>query len=243
MAKDITPELMQKYFEAEKLGKLSLDFPGCSRLSTINVDLPILFRHITDSKFFEYAINPRDVESIAVYGSVLHKHFPKKRKEIRGKKYILFGPEVVKKVYEEREIPSDLDVMVITKEGFTEDKVIIPERKPIVNEYGYVEAILSDGKSGITTKRPDINEYGYIEGFVKGGDLDLHITYRSVEQFLEGLGKGDELSESVIGYGIPIIGQERFSGIVKDIQSPKREALHQVEWNEDLEGKLQGKIL
>jgi len=60
---------------------------------------------------------------------------------------------------------------------------------------------------------------------------------------LTGLGDGDELSESVLKYGLPIIGQNKFAEIIKNITSPKRGPLHKIEWEENFEGRLEGKII
>lgn len=237
MEKDITPELMKIYFESGKLGTLVETIPGCG---IVTVDLSQLFKHATGLKFFEFQTSPENIEVMAVYGSTLYNHFPTEEQvPITKRKYLLWGPKetVVKTIQKPRHFPNDFDVMVITKEGFSDDKVIIPKRHLKGDGYGSWEVI---DFTAVGTKRNVSDGYGYFE--VKG-DANLHITYRSVEQFLAGLGKGDELSESVVRYGIPLIGQGRFSEIVKDITSPRREATHRVEWDEDLEGKLQGKIL
>ena len=234
MTKDITPELMKKYFESGKLGKLSVQIPDCG---TISADLTQLYRHATGLKFFEYQTSPKNIEAMAVYGSVLYKHFPQETMTKTKKIWVLFGPEVQKEITKPREMPKDFDVMVITREGLTDDKIIVPKKKLVDTGYGYVESTIP---TAVETKELVAYNYGYIE--VRGGS-NLHIVYRSVEQLLSGLGKEDTVSESVVRCGIPIIGQNRFGEIVQDVASPKRETLHQIEWNEDLEGILQGKIL
>ncbi len=237
MDKDITPKLMQRYYESNRLGTLRETIPECG---IVSVDLSQLFRHATDLKFFEAQTRPEDIEAMAVYGSTLYKHFPiEKQVQVTKKRYWLWGPEetVVKTLRKERKFPKDFDVMVITKQGFTNEKVIIPKRHFDSDGYGSWEVIDS---AAVETKTKVSDGYGHYE--VRGG-ANLHITYRSVEQFLNGLGKGDELSDSVVRYGIPLIGAERFGNIISEVTLPKRETHHSVEWDEDLEGRLQGKLL
>jgi len=234
MTKDITPELMKKYFESGKLGRLSVQIPNCG---TILGDLTQLYRHATGLQFFEYQTSLENIEAMAVYGSVLYKHFPQETTTKTRKKGVLFGPEIQEEVTKPRKMPNDFDIMVITKKSLTDDKIIVPKKKLVDTGYGYIESTIP---TAVETKELVCDGYGYIE--VRGG-LNLHITYRSIEQLLNGLGQGDTISESVVRYGIPIIGKKRFSEVLKDVSSPKREVLHRVEWSEDLEGKLQGKIL
>lgn len=234
MAKDITLELMKKYFESGKLGRLSVQIPNCG---TISADLIQLYRHATGLKFFEYQTSPENIEAMAVYGSVLHKHFPQETNTRTRKKWVLFGPEIQEEVTKPRKMPNDFDVMVITREGLTDDKIIVPKKKLVDTGCGYIESTIP---TAVETKELVCDGYGYIE--VRGGS-NLHITYRSIEQLLDGLGQEDTVSESVVRYGIPIIGEGKFSEVLREVSSPKREALHHVEWSEDLEGKLQGKIL
>ena len=236
MSRDITPELLKKYFEAGKLGRLSVEIPQCG---TISANLNQLYRHGTGLQFFEYQTSPEEIEAITVYGSVLFKHFSTEKGIRAKKKYVLFGPEVKEEVSKPRRMPDDFDVMVITREGLTDDKIIVPKKKLVDTGYGYVESTIP---TAVETKElvTGAGGYGYVE--VRGGS-NLHITYRSVEQLLKGLGQGDTVSESVVRYGVPIIGENRFAQIVQKVTSPKREQLHRVEWKEDLEGRLQGEIL
>ncbi len=234
MSRDITLQLMQRYFEAGKLGRLSVEIPQCG---TISADLDHVFRHGTGLQSFEYQTSPQNIEAIVVYGSVLFKHFPLEKVVTTRKELVFFGPEIREELTKPRSMPNDFDMMIITREGLTDDKVIVP-RKKLVNtrygtRYGSVETTIP---TAVETRRPG---YGYIEV----GGSNLHITYRSVEQLLSGLGKGDTVSESVVRYGIPVIGQNRFREIIRNVTSPKREAQHFVEWEEDLDGRLQGRIL
>src|SRR3989344_199705 len=264
MSKDITPQLFQRYFEAGKLGSLKIEIPECYRCTEMKVNLDELFRHSTSIKFFEYQTRPKDIVSMCIFGSTLYKHFLIGEREIEEKilkkptiqeeeksflsriisrlLYKIFNNdnealEVVNRAYKVREAPEDFDVMVVTKEGLTADKLIIPQTRTEGDNYGSWQVI---DHSAVETKKLIPNEYGYVE--VRGGK-ELHIVYRSVEQLLNGIGKGDTVSESVVRYGIPIIGQRSFEDVIQGVTMPKREPLHQIEWTEDLEGKLQGKIL
>lgn len=243
----ISVETAQKLLESKRLGQLQVKIPATAKIS---IDLETLLSFATDSSSFGHQTRTTKVEAICLYGSTLYKHFEETRTiEERRRRYILFGPEQVsKKTLVLRRKPKDTDVMVITREGLTEDKVIVPVRRQVphryglFNEYGYIETI-SDGGSGVTTKDPDVDFYGHIEGYVPGADLDLHITYRSIQQLLSGLGHGDELSESVVRYGVPIFGRDRFESIIEGVQSPTRSALHSIEWSEDSEGKLTANLI
>lgn len=252
MNRDITPKLMQKYFEAGRLENLSQKIPGCGTIST---DLTKLFKHASGAEFFDYQISPENIEAIVVYGSALFRHFPPKKNVITKKKYLFFGPEVEEEVTEPRRMPNDLDVLLITKKNLTDDKVIVPKKTrkgdynsdKIITPKKHVEGNSYDGcmevidETSVRTEEPVFDSYGYA-GSCEGG-INLHITYRSVDQFLNGLGKGDFVSESVMKYGLPIIGQKRFDQIVKNVKSSERKPLHSVEWSESSSGKLQGKIV
>jgi len=228
---DPTPKSLEKYFENRLLGKLNVDIPGCGLISA---DLNYLYRDGTNLPSFEEQTKPENIEAIVVYGSVLYKHFPPKTIIEKRKKYHLFGPEVRKEIIQRREMPGDFDIMILMRRGLTVDKVIIPKPKSPNNSY--VESAAQVTK----TRWDNGGSYGsYIE--TKSG-ANLHVTYRSVQQLLNGLGNGDTVSESVVRYGLPIVGRERFAEIVRNITSPQREPLHRVMWREDLKGKLQGWI-
>ena len=232
---------MQKYYDSEKLGTLVESIPECGEVS---VDLSQLFKHATGLKFLKHLITPENIESMCVYGSVLYKHFPNEKQIIhKTKKYMFFGPEkqFIKTIKKSRKLPNDFDVMVITKQGFTEDKVITPI-KHLESDFAFGYSLDYEviDFTAVETKKMVPTSYGYSEDI---GGANLHITYRSAEQFLTGLGDGDELSESVLKYGLPIIGQNKFAEIIKNITSPKRGPLHKIEWEENFEGRLEGKII
>jgi hypothetical protein len=60
---------------------------------------------------------------------------------------------------------------------------------------------------------------------------------------LNGLGKGDTVSESVIRYGVPILGIGEFTELTsRAAEIVRRNATKAVSWNEDPEGKLQAVV-
>jgi len=233
--REVSLKLLEKYFEANRLGSIVIKIPD---IGEVSVDLQQLFRYTTGLEFFEFQTRPDNIMAICVYGSVLYKHFEEVEHKVeRRKKYLLFGHEQIStREVTKRRMPNDVDVMVITKDGLTDDKFIIPKRRVIGDSYGSREVI---EHAAVDTRRLVPDDYGYIE--VRGG-ANLHITYRSVEQFLAGIGNGDKLSESVIKYGIPIAGQRYFDQLMRKVTSHKREARHSIGWYEDLEGKLHGRI-
>lgn len=212
-----------------RLGDLKIEIPDTA---VINVNLTRLFRHAINLKGYEEQTSPPNIVAICVYGSSLYKHFEEtKITEQRRKKWLLFGPDEITRRQETiRKKPRDLDVMVITKTGLTPDKVVIPKRTRIKHRYGFIEQ--SDGASGVKISVP-YYRYGYFERYIFDGHLDLHITYRSIDQFKAGIGHGDTLSESVFAYGLPLLGSERFKELMGDIRGYERKPLHQIKWVQD----------
>ncbi|MBI5065650.1 hypothetical protein HZA97_05420 [Candidatus Woesearchaeota archaeon] len=228
---NLTPEVFQKYLESKRLGILHIDIPDCdlskrfAETLPLNIFLEYLFKEATGFKFFEQKTKPENIEAICVYGSVLYKHFPRKTGVRKRKKWFL-GKEIQEEVLLPRKKPNDLDVMVITKEGFTEEKVIIPSEQV---------------KTGVISNVQYDDGYGYYE---VRNNHNLHITYRSMAQFLSGIGNGDTLSESVFRYGVPIVGSERFEELTDtSYDRIKRAPQHEIEWHENTEGILWGKII
>jgi len=98
-----------------------------------------------------------------VYGSTLYKNFPIEEKiPVTKRKYLLWGPKetVIKTIKKPRHFPNDFDVMVITRQGFIDDKVIIPKRHSGRGNYGPWEVI---DFTAVETKRKVSDGYGYFE--------------------------------------------------------------------------------
>lgn len=266
---DVTPQEFLEFFTYKKLGKVEVNIPDCSkrrRIQRISMDLESLFEHATDAECVNptlldipddmdsicsylkrssasrriYAkINPSDIECICAYGSVLYKNFPK----IEKKRLFFFSEEVNKS-------PSDFDIMVITRNDVKEEKII----RTVKRTEEYTVEVSSGGDhymdpvtTGYITKTRTVFKGPVLKFRKKGygamGGADLHILYYSLDRFLRGVKEGDEISESVVRYGIPLVGAKRFDEIVKDIKNLKREALHRVELVEDENGWLQGEII
>ena len=276
MISDVTSQLFKSYFEKDKLGKLSIDFvfgketkfpsrniqePPQIRIQRgeVSVDLSKVFRSITGYEAFSYTIDPANIESICIHGSTLYNHFPFKREEYKSKRFHFFGPERVRQVYEHRDTPHEVDLMILLKEGLTGDKVIVPERTRNGNRVDQ-KTVISEGKTRKVMLDPLDLMYGAyvyeVDGAVAKIDVSattfpgyrdertmpLHLAYRSIDQFIEGIGKGDFLSEEVTQYGIALIGNGNFKEIVANIKSIERKPFHNVIWSEDLNGNLNGKV-
>jgi len=234
MTNDITPKLMQDYSESNKLGFIKSKIPIQPNedepdilMGSVELDLSKLYDIIKPN---HKKGDEASIISVCVFGSVLYKHFDSPYSEI----------------------PHDLDLMCIL--AYSDDKnIVIPERvvKPKTRKeasgYGYNEVIESSVVYTTTPTKVYSTFLDYFFGTSKyesvDGAIPLHVSYRSVNQLINGLGRGDTLSESVVAYGILIIGQKRFAEIIKDIKSPERKPLHSVAWKVDLEGRLQGEIL
>jgi len=235
MTNDITPKLMQEYSKSDKLGFIRSKIPikpdeyePDVLMGIVKLDLSKLYGII---KTNHKNIDEASVISVCVFGNVLYKHFNSPYSEM----------------------PHDLDLMCIL--AYSDDKgIVIPERvvKPKIRKehigYGGYEKIIES--SAVYTTTPTRIYRTFLDYFLDtskyesmGGAIPLHVSYRSINQLINGLGRGDTLSESVVAYGIPIIGQKRFAEIIKDVKSPERKPLHSFAWQLDLEGRLQGKIL
>lgn len=267
--KDIIPNMFYQYYESKKLGYLRVhyDIPimfyryyksgkfGFVR-SDLYLDLNALCTDGMKINSFEQQTAPENVEVICVFGSILYKNFPRKEK-IKRKKWFFFGPWIEREFLRPQKDPNDFDALFILKEGLTQHKIILPRHTSFGTKHwrGFerTERRLNPKTS---SEEGLYGSYGVID-YAPFGDLpelkrdrssflhakSLHITYRSLEQFLNGIGNGDEISESIIEYGLPLFGKERFYEIIQNIKIPERRALHSIEWSKDKEGKLEGRII
>ena len=230
----ITIDTLQKYYNDKDLGRLTADAPVFDAEFFINLD--IFFRSIIGLKMYEPAINPQNIESVCIYGSVLYKHFPPKIEEKVTK---FLGFVINKEKRKVQDYPNDFDIAVILKEGISPDKVIITKR----HESDSSDIVLP---SGARKKLPIFNEIALMYGRLipidsEEGNMPLHIAYRSIEQFLNGIKQGDELSQSIYNYGLPIVGQTIFNEIIKPVFG-NRNPLHTVQWYETPEGKFSATV-
>jgi len=226
-SKDITPEYIQLKYESESLGNLKITLPKVRKYVgngdgnfLIEIDLENLWKHVANlytwpvkiSNVEKEKVTPKNISSVCIYGSTLYKHFPTDFIRAR-KKWFGFGKEVVETIKRKRKKPSDLDLMVITKEPVGKE-LFFPGKENMIKTIGE--------KSG---------SYG---SFTAKGNIKLHLTYRSEKQFYDTLTKGDKLTEAVIEYGLPLVGESNFERILSGILSPiQRNCQHEVEWNDD----------
>lgn len=240
-SKDITPRYMQEMYEQDNLGKLVIKLRGFKSYefkskipfmekedyngtAEIHMDLKRIWEEITSR------IKPKNIETICVYGGVLDIIKPRKVQKQRPKYFGLFGPKTIKHIEINRRKPNDLDLIVLTKED-VEDSLFFPGKENIA-KIEKLKKIWTCGES---------RWYGEDKKFVSG--FPLHLTYRSVNQFLNYLQKQDVLSCDTIKRGLPIVGEENFNKVVSMTNpiSIKRNPQHTIEW--DNAGKLQGYVL
>ena len=74
------------------------------------------------------------------------------------------------------------------------------------------------------------------------GYSKLHIVYRSLDQFLEGIDNRDKISENIFKTGVPIVGKSNFHEIISRFDTRERKQLNEIKWNYE-EGKLTGKMI
>ena len=126
----------EKYFNKNKLNNLllpnkpnidALDIKDCS----LKIDLHWLYKEITKWKIKGQDIKTNDIVAVIVFGSSVrypNEGFYEYIKE--RKKYVIFGQVVKEKKRKPKKV-RDIDVLVITKQDMSDEKVI----KPIIGEY------------------------------------------------------------------------------------------------------------
>lgn len=146
--------------------------------------------------------NPEEIETICLFGSVLYRHF--------------FHPinnagQVLKK-----KSPSDIDFGIILKKDLG------------LNESTFRK--IGEFYKPYKTRRG--NDYGsWWESHNEISEIPVHISYFSIEQFLNNSEQEKGAMKNIIEYGLPIIGQEKFKEIVKNAKSQKRKPFHKFRWN------------
>lgn len=260
MIDDVDMILFKRYHDENKLKDVSLDFVFNekklksseeifdTKKGKISINLKNLFRASTNFEKFSYGIEPDAIQSICLYGSVLYKNFPGQLSEVKP----IFGRRFV---LQERKIPKDLDFLVLLNKGLTKEDVIIPPKtrdgdrnneKYLNFKNGLIKIEWDYGTSYIVKKgfsKIDVSSATGFDGETDERILNFHLCYRSVDQFLNGIGKGDFISEEAASYGIPIIGGENFERILKKHNFPNRNPLYNIRWSESLKGKLKGKLI
>ncbi len=227
-SQDITPEYVQSKYILKELGILKTEILPLWKFK-MKIDLNKIWQYSANLNAFSKEITkinkekvfPGNISALCIYGSVLYKNLPKTKFK---KTWFGFGTKRIAVVRPIKE-PNDLDLMVLTKEPVGEE-LFFPGKENIVK----TSILESDGFLG----------GGYGSQEVRG-NLKLHLTYRSEEQFLNTLQNGDVLSEAVVRYGLPLVGENNFERTISGISSPKRNPLHEIIWKDS--GKLNGKII
>ncbi|MEI7719046.1 MAG: hypothetical protein WCI72_04210 [archaeon] len=229
-SKDITPEYMQSRYQSDSLGNLEIVIPEVrgfvGEKFTIDTDLTTLWRYVANLHTFpteipnvdKRKVTPENISAVCIFGSTLYLNFPTQFARTR-KDWFGFGKSVVETVRTKRKKPDDLDLMVITKEEVGEE-LFFPGKENIVQTSG---------------EQP--GEYG---NYKVEGNLNLHFTYRSEKQFIETYMMGDKLSDAVMTYGLPIVGETNFNRIISAAPSSPRNVLHELVWGDN--GRLNGII-
>jgi hypothetical protein len=231
--KDITVQLLHKYYECNKLDSLRQVIP---QTRGVVVDLSLLYKYMTGLKFFENTVPISDIHTACVYGSTLYRNLPRSKEIYRTqKKYFFFGPKIQYKVVRDIPIktPNDFDILVVTKSSFTDDKIVIPKRV-YTNQY---ESVGYSRWQGVERR---CDGYGYYE-VQYSSSIKVHICYRSIEQFHNGVVGGDGVSASAAKFGIPLFNRLEFSEITKEVSD--RVVNHRVQWDENEDGCLCGNVL
>src|SRR3989344_2353854 len=93
---NVTSQLMQRYFEAGKLGNLSAYISSIVSPTELKLSLASLHKAVTGMEAFKHTIRPEDIEAVCVKGSLLYKNYPDQfdTVEKQKKKYYFFGPVV-----------------------------------------------------------------------------------------------------------------------------------------------------
>lgn len=216
----------KEYITARNSGKLIIPAPY-KESAEIKINLRDIYEIVIEPPFLKTQLNPEEIEAICLFGSCLYRHFPKRYEKSFLKK---------------EKVPSDIDLMAILKRGIIGGKLVVFKRNQPWEKYMKKDSSISFKRLFDLLSRKSSEQIPF-SSYEEKSKKPLHISYHSVEQFINGAQTGKDLiSESVIRYGLPIIGQERFDEITKEITNPRREPLYNIEWAENLEGKIQCKI-
>jgi len=224
---------MQSLALERRLGRVHINIPD--HVGSLDIPLDTLYRTVTGIPGLPSHVNGDDVECICLYGSALYLNHPVPDLEGTKRKYGFFGKKVPYTVRGTRQLPRDVDVMVIMHSNFSDEKVVAAKRNLHDTGYGFVEVVV-DGP--VPAKRCTWEGYGYVGVNTWCG---LHIAYRSKEQFVSGIGSGDELSESIHNHGVPIVGAQQFEELVAQ-SARARNVQHAIEWSDEA-GVLNGQLI
>jgi hypothetical protein len=222
---NIDIDVVKKLQKYGHLGDLLIPYkglPNSGKKKVIRLDLFKFFDLFSESFFPPVKID--DIQVVCLFGSTLYKHIPRKSvlETVVKKKYIFFGDISVKNIGKKlpRAQPNDIDLMVISR-----GDVSLKEN----NKAEISTLYCREKESGMYSSS---SEYKIV------GDLPVHIHYRSVSQFLNGINGDDTVSRYVATYGIPFVGQNRFKEILSNIKNNSRDIRHKLKWKNQSRRKL-----
>src|SRR3989338_101793 len=163
----------------------------------------------------DFQLPPSDIYSICIFGDILESNFVR-----------------------------SFDVLTISSRGNIDEKVIRPKFKEEYEE-SYESEYTYYFTGGPETKRvwipKKVVKFAPVSSNV-GANPNLHIVYRSLDQFLEEIDKNDEVREDVLKRVIPIIGISSFNEITSRLVG-NREKNYDLKWSENpYKGELEGKL-
>jgi len=240
MIGNLKKELFQEYYENGTLGSVLVTIPDTCYKGYTD---PIMFLRLgnTLDKILESGVTFDDIETIAIIGPALYRHFPRKRDIIHRPKYFLFGEdvEVVKKIYP-REEPDSIDVAVITNLSVGEQMTLLPvieqETDKDFLEREYEKDIIKFEAGGVVSRNIFYHNSGSL-CYRQAKPVNVSFRHKRVLDLEE-----DEITKAVVQYGVPLFNNEKFNYLIRN--SPlERNPLHNVEWEVNEEGILNSKIV
>ncbi len=173
--------------------------------------------------------NPKDIESIVLFGKSLYKHHqtPEIIKKIK-RKYWLFGEKTVKEI-EHYKVPKTMNLMVLTNQG-EENFRMLESKNPETRSACFInwDDMDHDILERVHDTTEDIPGGVYMHYF---NGAPLRINYCPIDTFIEQFANGKEPYKTVAEQGVPIIGQEKFKEVIGQIPNIKRSPLHKFEWS------------
>lgn len=267
MAKnDLTAEMLYDYMNESLLTdhdeSLSITIPHPEHKYGIErgIILRDLIHNLTSWGFFQFnELDPKNIESMVLFGGILYKHNPKKRvivsEERHKRKYVFFGPieTIPANIRYYPEFPQDFRIMVLTKDPVNDRDLIVPENEPINGDWkfpfklndkekfpyeAYFENLVYESRFREHTD--DHNLGGWHRQKNQAG---VNVSYRSIEQFLKGIENNDLHSREVFMHGVPFLGEESFLKTIGGIDLLRREPLHSHTWTYSVNGLPSVKII
>ena len=225
---DVDPITVKHLFEEQKLNNLTIFYKrnmcpkDFERKVYFSFSLMTFFEKLlSDDLFIDSSISFNDISSICLFGSVLHKHIPVPI-EVTHHTVKKGGAIQTVEVKEEkpRSIPNDIDIFVMLKSGLLDSPKTVTTI-PLASKSIFRKQVVQG-----------VGSYGGDETRIveHGSTLPLHISIRSISQFLNGINNGDEVSEYISTFGVPFVGQKNFSQTLEKIKGNVRKDMHKIRW-------------